>query len=99
MTICRELTKLHEEIFHGTLSEAVSHFSAPRGEFTLVVEGRPAAKAPTPGPEIEKRLSRLSRSGRRAKEAVAEVARETGFSRKELYRTWLKAKIKTPGAN
>ena len=34
IAVCRELTKLHEEIFRGTLSQAIEHFTAPRGEFT-----------------------------------------------------------------
>jgi len=40
IAIGRELTKLHEEVFRGTIKEAVDHFTAPRGEFTLVIEGR-----------------------------------------------------------
>ncbi|RLC73215.1 MAG: 16S rRNA (cytidine(1402)-2'-O)-methyltransferase [Chloroflexi bacterium] len=40
LAIGRELTKLHEEIFYGTPSEALEHFSQPRGEFTLVIEGK-----------------------------------------------------------
>jgi len=39
VAVCRELTKLHEEIFRGTLSEAVKHFQKPRGEFTIVIQG------------------------------------------------------------
>jgi 16S rRNA (cytidine1402-2'-O)-methyltransferase len=37
--VCRELTKIHEEIFRGSLSLAVEHFRKPRGEFTIVVQG------------------------------------------------------------
>ena len=44
VAVCRELTKLHEEIFRGTLSEAIDHFQKPRGEFTLVVQGTGALK-------------------------------------------------------
>ena len=39
IAVCRELTKIHEEVFRGTLTQAVDHFTEPRGEFTLVVEG------------------------------------------------------------
>lgn len=39
ITIGRELTKLHEEVFRGTISGAMEHFAKPRGEFTLVIEG------------------------------------------------------------
>ena len=39
VAVCRELTKLYEEVFRGTLSEAVEHFQKPRGEFTIVIQG------------------------------------------------------------
>jgi 16S rRNA (cytidine1402-2'-O)-methyltransferase len=40
ISICRELTKVHEEIFRGRISESREHFVEPRGEFSLVIEGR-----------------------------------------------------------
>lgn len=40
IAVCRELTKFHEEVFRGTVSEAIEHFSQPRGEFALVIEGK-----------------------------------------------------------
>jgi len=43
VTICRELTKVHEEIFRGRVSQAREHFAEPRGEFSLVIEGRTRA--------------------------------------------------------
>ena len=43
--IGREMTKLHEEIFRGTLSEAIDHFQKPRGEFSVVVTGATLRKA------------------------------------------------------
>ena len=39
VAVCRELTKLHEEVFRGPLSSAVKHFQKPRGEFTIVIQG------------------------------------------------------------
>lgn len=39
VAVCRELTKLHEEVFRGPLTSAVEHFRKPRGEFTIVVQG------------------------------------------------------------
>lgn len=54
MAICRELTKLHEEIFRGTPEEALHHFRKPRGEFTLVIEGKPRRKR-APEPEAASR--------------------------------------------
>jgi 16S rRNA (cytidine1402-2'-O)-methyltransferase len=43
LSVCRELTKVHEEIFRGRVSQAREHFAEPRGEFTLVIEGRTRA--------------------------------------------------------
>jgi 16S rRNA (cytidine1402-2'-O)-methyltransferase len=40
LALCRELTKLHEEIFRGKISQAREHFTKPKGEFTLVIEGK-----------------------------------------------------------
>jgi 16S rRNA (cytidine1402-2'-O)-methyltransferase len=43
LSVCRELTKVHEEIFRGRVSQAREHFTEPRGEFTLIIEGRTRA--------------------------------------------------------
>ena len=88
---CRELTKIHEEVFRGSVSQAIEHFTEPRGEFTLVIEGKGQEEKPPPLTEdIERQLYQMRLSGITAKEAIARVAGETGLSRKELYRTWLK---------
>jgi 16S rRNA (cytidine1402-2'-O)-methyltransferase len=89
IAVCREMTKLHEEIFRGTVSAAIEHFTEPRGEFTLVIEGKPESQ-PQLTADIEKQLHYRYLSGMPAKKAIAEMAQETGLSRKELYRTWLK---------
>ena len=95
IAVCRELTKLHEEVFRGTVKEAISRFTQPRGEFTLVIEGKIEKEKPEVTGEIEKQLHRLYLAGAGAKEAVAAVAGATGLPRKELYRTWLKKKVKS----
>ena len=89
IAVCREMTKLHEEVFRGTVSAAIEHFTEPRGEFTLVIEGKPESQ-PQLTADIEKQLHYRYLSGMPAKKAIAEMAQETGLSRKELYRTWLK---------
>jgi 16S rRNA (cytidine1402-2'-O)-methyltransferase len=43
LSICRELTKVHEEIFRDRVSRAKEHFAEPRGEFTLIIEGKTRA--------------------------------------------------------
>ena len=90
IAICRELTKLHEEVFRGTVSGALKHFNEPRGEFTLVIEGRGARDKPQLTEAVEKKLHQIYLSGATAKEAIAIVAGETGLSKKELYQAWLR---------
>ena len=89
LAVCRELTKLHEEVFKGTVTQAIQHFSQPRGEFTLVIEGKREETQPQLTEDTEQQLCRLRRSGVTAKEAISTVATATGLSRKELYRAWL----------
>ncbi|MDP3878713.1 MAG: 16S rRNA (cytidine(1402)-2'-O)-methyltransferase [Dehalococcoidales bacterium] len=90
MAVCRELTKLHEEVFRGRISQAIAHFTEPRGEFTLVIEGRKEKDKPQLTEDIEQRLRQMRLSGATAREAVARVAGETNLPKKELYRTWVK---------
>jgi 16S rRNA (cytidine1402-2'-O)-methyltransferase len=90
VAVCRELTKIHEEVFRGSISQAIDHFTEPRGEFTLVIEGKKEAEKPQLTEAIEKQLQYMRRSGMAAKEAVAKIAGETGLSKKELYRAWLR---------
>ena len=89
LAACRELTKMHEEVFRGTVSEALAHFTEPRGEFTLVIDGNKVETPKEPTAEISQKLHDLRKSGWPAKEAIAGMAAETGLSKRELYRAWL----------
>jgi 16S rRNA (cytidine1402-2'-O)-methyltransferase len=90
LAVCRELTKLHEEVFRGTVSEAIKRFTEPRGEFTLVIEGKGTKDKPRLTDDIERQLQQMYLSGATAKEAIATVAGERGLTRKELYKVWLR---------
>jgi 16S rRNA (cytidine1402-2'-O)-methyltransferase len=90
LAVCRELTKLHEEVFRGTVSEARKRFTEPRGEFTLVIEGKGKKDKPPLTDDIERQLQQMYLSGATAKEAIATVSGETGLTRKELYKVWLR---------
>ena len=90
MAVCRELTKLHEEVFRGTASAALDHFDAPRGEFVLVIAGA-APEAPPKDDADSIRLFLLERraAGVGSRDAVAEAARRFGIPRNRAYQYWL----------
>jgi 16S rRNA (cytidine1402-2'-O)-methyltransferase len=90
IAVCRELTKIHEEVFRGTVSQAAGHFTQPRGEFALVIAGREEKDIPQLTEDIRLKLKHQRLSGMTAKESIAGLARETGLPRNELYRAWLK---------
>ncbi|MFN2151381.1 MAG: 16S rRNA (cytidine(1402)-2'-O)-methyltransferase [Anaerolineales bacterium] len=88
LAVARELTKLHEEIFRGKISEAAAHFEAqpPKGEITLVIGGAP--------PEADhwdlQRVQIALKDGLSRGESVSSLAREisaqSGWNRREVYR-------------
>ena len=89
VALCREMTKLHEEVFRGTISEAITHFQEPRGEFTLVVQGAQETLARGDPEQARKELARLRDAGVRARDAVAAVSQAWGLPHREVYSLWL----------
>jgi|FaiFalDrversion2_1042247.scaffolds.fasta_scaffold05131_2 16S rRNA (cytidine1402-2'-O)-methyltransferase len=87
--ICREMTKVHEEVFRGGLAQAVSHFGEPRGEFTVVVQGAPTPQGPQWGEgEVLQALREGQARGLPPSRLVAQVARRAGWRRGEVYALW-----------
>ena len=90
ITLCRELTKLHEEIQRVTLGDAVTYYSeiAPRGEFVLILAGR---ALPTEAPQAVsmedclEAVRLLREDGMGLKDAVRQVSREYGVPKNALY--------------
>ena len=88
IALCRELTKLHEEIVRTTLGEAIERYreQPPKGEFVLVLDGAPEVEQEMLSLEdgvamvLEKRAAGLS-----MKDAARQVSAETGLSKNELY--------------
>jgi 16S rRNA (cytidine1402-2'-O)-methyltransferase len=82
----RELTKLHEEIWRGTLAAAVEHAVVvePRGEYVVVLAGAAAPPAATLEQITEALRERLAQ-GIDRRSAVAEVARRLNVSKKVVY--------------
>lgn len=94
IAVCRELTKVHQEVFRGTIDEAATHFEAPRGEFTLVIEGAPEGMGPDDDAIASARrlLASLAAAGATGKDATAQAVEAFGLPRRTVYRLWIEAK-------
>lgn len=84
--VARELTKLHEEVWRGSLGGASERFAGSelRGEYVVVLEGAPAP-APAADDDIEAALRDLAAAGRDRRAAIVEVASRLGVSRRRVY--------------
>lgn len=89
IALCRELTKIHEEVLRGKISEMLEYYKekSPKGEYVLIVEGAPEE-------ETEQKITlekacemaqQLVENGKKASEAAKEIAKLTGFSKSEIY--------------
>jgi 16S rRNA (cytidine1402-2'-O)-methyltransferase len=89
IAVARELTKLHEEVFRGTVQQAREHFTRqePRGEFTLVIAGHAAQ---VEGPWSEEKLLETLRAGMQSGQSQSQLAGSvavlSGWQRREVYR-------------
>jgi len=94
IALCRELTKLNEEVMRTTLGKAVEYYSEhePRGEYVLVIEGADASDIPndTEAVSAEERVAYYIESGMSKKDAIKAAAKECSVSRNELYDKMLK---------
>ncbi len=95
IALCRELTKLHEEVRRCTLGEAAEYYRDhdPRGEYVLVVAGAERSKAAVLTlEEGAAQVLALVDAGQRLKDAAREVAEHTGLSKNDLYAAALEAR-------
>ena len=95
VAVCRELTKLHEEVWRGTASAAHEYFTEPRGEFTIVI-GPVNLGERTENDSEEERMEAARQTltehraaGKRGRDAVAEVVASTGLPRRAVYALWV----------
>lgn len=91
IAICRELTKIHEEIYRGDLQGAIEHFLHPKGEFTIIIEGN-RDKIEYDNNKIISDIARLIADGMSTREAIKKLNLNTGISRKIIYNMWLSRK-------
>lgn len=86
--VAREMTKLHEEYWRGAVSGAIEHFQSkePRGEFTLVIEGRVKMEnGKWDESELLEAVKKGIATGKSAKELSAQLAELSGWNKKEVY--------------
>lgn len=96
ISICRELTKIHEEVIRTTLTGAIEKYEAvsPKGEFVLVIEGkRKEDESPDTIQDAVAQVNELISKGIRAAEACKQIAKITSFSKGELYSKILYEKL------
>jgi 16S rRNA (cytidine1402-2'-O)-methyltransferase len=87
ITVAREMTKLHEEIFRGAISQSLAHFSvrAPRGEITLVVAGKTTVEKWSEY-QVRSAVQQRLAAGNTPAQVAGELATSSGWPRRELYR-------------
>lgn len=98
IAICRELTKLHEEILRLTLKEAIDYYTEKetRGEYVLVVEGKSIEEVIKEEQKvwenlsIEEHIKRYIEQGLTKKESIKKVAKDRGVPKSEIYKYSLK---------
>ena len=88
MAVARELTKLHEEIYRGSISDVMTYFEAhpPRGEITLVVDGAPQDFGQWRLEQIQTALKEGLARGESPSSLAREISAQSGWNRREVYR-------------
>ena len=92
LAVCREMTKIHEEIWRGTASEALDHFDTPRGEFVIVVaplDRNEAGAKRTPDDHTEQQIlsvaKELADRFNSRRDLASAVADKTGLPKRQIY--------------
>ena len=101
LTLCRELTKRHEEKLQMTIAESLQYYTSkdPRGEYVLVIEGKSRAQILEEQQKqwesmtIEEHMAYYESSGMDHKEAMKTVAKDRGVSKRDIYKALLNGTI------
>ena len=85
--LCRELTKLHEEVIHGTLGEFSHYYDElePRGEYVIVVKGAERRQNEFTLEQATELAKQLADGGAKLSDACREAAKATGFPKRDIY--------------
>jgi 16S rRNA (cytidine1402-2'-O)-methyltransferase len=94
IAVCRELTKIHEEILRGTVAEVIEELKERKikGEVTLIVAGSKKSQARLPDRLLDEIKRHQHDSGLPLREIIRLVSKQTGIPRKEVYQESLKLK-------
>ena len=92
IAVARELTKMHEEVWRGSIGQALAHFEEkpPRGEFTLVIEGAREERVTWDEGQVMEALAKLVAEGLDKKEVVKAVSDLAGWPKREVYKVALR---------
>lgn len=93
IALCREMTKLNEEVLRSTLEGAVSHYekNAPRGEYVLILEGKPEKEGLFfANMTIEQHVSFYEQNGMSRMDAMKAAAKDRGVGKGEIYKQLMK---------
>ena len=95
IVLARELTKLHEEFWRGSIEGAIGHYTdrSPRGEFTLVLAGAPQVGPELSEAEIKTELVNLINQGLSRSQASRQLAQHTSLHRREIYQLALRIDV------
>jgi 16S rRNA (cytidine1402-2'-O)-methyltransferase len=97
IVIARELTKLYEEFWRGTIAGGITHYQdkEPQGEYTLLVAGNPPNRPQLSETELKNELLSMIKQGISRSQASREIAKNTGLSRRYLYQLALTIELST----
>lgn len=88
LTLARELTKLHEDFWHGTIKDAITFYQdhTPKGEFTIIIEGNPQQNlTELSHSQIKAEVEKMMQQGMTKSKACQELAKSCHLSRREIY--------------
>ena len=87
IVLARELTKLYEEFWRGTITEAIAHYSQrePQGEYTLLLAGNPPSESQLTEDELKSELQQLMSQGISRSQASRQLTKFTSLNRRQVY--------------